>query len=234
MRICILGNSQIGALKLGWEKIRARHPGVEITFFGGPGDTMKHFAVQDGALVAGTDRLRENLRTTAGSDRLDPGAYDVFVVAGYNQGHEPYLDRRLSASVRALTLADRFATSGGTELARRLRSLTDAPIVLIGAPLRKEGGTSTPTATANYLPVELEPAIEAEAAQAGFAWLGQPRETVTADGFWTRAAYSQGAIRLADERGGGTEADARREDMVHKNADFGALVITTLLDRLVA
>ncbi|PJN96602.1 hypothetical protein CNY89_01585 [Amaricoccus sp. HAR-UPW-R2A-40] len=36
-RVAVVGNSHLGAIKLGWEQVSARHPEMQVEFFAAPG-----------------------------------------------------------------------------------------------------------------------------------------------------------------------------------------------------
>ena len=86
-RICVLGNSHLGAAKLGWDQIASAYPGVEAVFFGAPWDLMSDLVVDGDALVPGSERLRKKLvRTSGGLDRIVPSEFDRIVLYGLQFG----------------------------------------------------------------------------------------------------------------------------------------------------
>lgn len=86
-RICVLGNSHLGAAKRGWDQIAPAFPGVEVVFFGAPWDLMGELVVDGNALVPGSERLQKKLlRTSGGLDRIIPSAYDKVVLYGLQFG----------------------------------------------------------------------------------------------------------------------------------------------------
>lgn len=172
-RICVIGNSHLGAAKLGWDAIAAQHPGRDLTFFGAPWSMLDGLALRDGALVAGDDRLAHKLRRSSGGlDRIVLAEYDRFILYALQFGprrvlltyrnfrppsfewRAPLEDlaplRRHRGPVQAVSerLFNRIAMAGlgsslGVRLAVMIRAVTDAPIQLVAAPGFSERVLST-------------------------------------------------------------------------------------------
>ena len=163
-RICVLGNSHLAAAVRGWEQIADQHPGQQLTFFGAPWDLMGQLEIEDGALVPQTPRLAKKLRRSSGGmERIEPDAYDRFVIYGLQFGPRRIIQtyrnfrpvsfewreslpdlapfRRNIDPVQAISerLFDRVALTGlgaslALKLAGQIAELTDAPVTLIPAP----------------------------------------------------------------------------------------------------
>lgn len=163
-RICVIGNSHLGAAKLGWGDVAPMHPRQEMTFFGAPWDMLRDLDLQAGTLVARTEKLRHKLRRSSGGiDRIDPAQFDGFILYGLQFGprrvlhtyrsfrpcsfewREELVDlapfRRERGPVQAISerLFDKIAVAGlgGTlavHIAAQIREVSDAPVKLVAAP----------------------------------------------------------------------------------------------------
>lgn len=81
-RLCLVGNSHIGALRRGWCAIEESHPGVEIDMFGAAGPLFKDIVVADGRLQAGSEAARASFLATGGRHEAPLADYDAIVVVG--------------------------------------------------------------------------------------------------------------------------------------------------------
>jgi len=128
MRICVLGNSHAGALKLGWDMLRSHYPGVEMTFFAAQGGAMKGLAVDGDHLVTADETLAARIAYTSGGlSRVDLRSYDAFLVLGLGFSLLP-MDARLSMAVVVAALLNRFESTPNRRLSRMVGELTDAPV----------------------------------------------------------------------------------------------------------
>src|SRR6185436_10196296 len=82
MRLCILGDSHVGAWKLAWDEISSTIDGVSINFFAGPGGLLKSLEAVGGKLVATRPKLEKYFVTTGGTASIDPDDYDAFGILG--------------------------------------------------------------------------------------------------------------------------------------------------------
>lgn len=163
-RICVLGNSHLGAAARGWLRVAEHHPGHELTFFGAPWDLMGQLDVDGDALVPRTERLAKKIRRSSGGlDRIVPADYDRIILYGLQFGPRRIVQlyrnfrpvsfewraqmpempplRRNIEPVQAISerLFDRIAMSGlsgslAIRLAEQIRALGPVPLTLIPAP----------------------------------------------------------------------------------------------------
>jgi hypothetical protein len=88
-RIIIIGNSHVGALKLGWDLCAGDYPGTEVTFFAVPGSNFAEMRLGPGrrfGLPDGIDPESPALKSTLkvnGATAIDLSAADHVVWAGY-------------------------------------------------------------------------------------------------------------------------------------------------------
>jgi hypothetical protein len=93
IRLCFIGNSHLGAIKAGWNISAENHPGVSAQFFGAPQSSFVDTKVENGRLVAKSERAQQMFRVTSGgSIEVVPGDYDLIVFVGLSYSHEPLLD----------------------------------------------------------------------------------------------------------------------------------------------
>ena len=86
-RICVLGNSHLGALKLGWDLIEGSYPGTELTFFGAPRSMMQDLVLEGTRLVPRTDKLTAKIRRSSGGlEAVEIEDYDAFILYGLQFG----------------------------------------------------------------------------------------------------------------------------------------------------
>lgn len=116
MRLCIVGNSHIGCLRLAWGDLAPTRPDLTVGFFGLPAGGLRALAPEaDGRLgVTNPDHRRLLAQVTGDVPLLDPMAWDGFVLVGLAvnlRQSDPALwpDRRLSAALRAELVRARFA-----------------------------------------------------------------------------------------------------------------------------
>lgn len=83
-RLCLVGNSHIGALKRAWKIIQTDFPDLSVTMYGAPGRMFAALQVGDGRIVARSEEAAASLMATGGSDRIVLADHDALVVVGGN------------------------------------------------------------------------------------------------------------------------------------------------------
>src|ERR1700726_4363476 len=126
MRVCVIGNSHVAALKLGWTQVRTTYPKVEITFFAHAGLFINYLKLEDSCLVPTTEDLRKAIAfTSGGQDRIRPEAFDCFLI--YALTAKPAFARSSqfysAACVKALA-NNLVANTASTRLLRELKEIT--------------------------------------------------------------------------------------------------------------
>lgn len=146
MRLCVVGNSHIGAFKQGWRG----HPTIEATFFGAGGNGLKS-AVLEGRTLTVRDEvsLASFVHTSDGHSSIAIDAFDAFVVIGAGLGLAsatiflrewtlidwPVADLRLmSRPLLAEAIRSRVLGSVSLQVADMLASLSAAPILIVPEP----------------------------------------------------------------------------------------------------
>lgn len=158
LRLCVLGNSHLAALKDGWAARPGRWPGVAADFIGAHGNLLLETTVEGGRLTPVTPAARAAFLSLGGVAAADLAAYDGIVIAGCQVGvHSaasawrdmrwPALPsvaacpdlalmrpRLVSRPAARATLAARLSARLGLRLARHLRAGTEVPIWLASQP----------------------------------------------------------------------------------------------------
>lgn len=236
-RLCILGNSHVGALKRAWDARGTANPEADVapTFFASRHRGLSQARVEGRHLVPGTEDLARDLAFTSGGDgtvALDD--FDAFLVYGlfvpaYRDAGQSY-----SAACRMAALHDHFDHRIGVILAQSLRAAVDVPVLIAHDPLPADPGgvQGRPAARRDHYRDTIAMVNERFFAPAGLTMLAQPAETrVPERPFFTRAAYARGSRRLAvgDALDDGAHP---HEDRLHMNDAFGALALDTVLEAL--
>lgn len=233
MRLCIIGNSHIAALKTAWDaSIGVEYPGLRPTFFGARGGGLTRLDVQGDVLSTDDPKIRSDLAFTSGGQcRIDPADHDAFLVYGLcRYVNAQVRNYRAGYSRQALetTILDYWAATSLISIIQKLRQITDLPIhagasPLEAAPHRSGGDTS---GYDRFL---------CDSNQQVFRYLdavliGQPAETIV-NGDASAPGYAIGSNRLAV----GAENDSvphQSGEMRHMNAEFGAIWLRQFLNRL--
>lgn len=239
--ICLLGNSHLAALKLGWPQIEADYPGMTLDCYASAGDSLD-LVVSGNHIEPANEGVRARLAHTSGkSGDIEPG-YDAYVVCGlllsFVRAMRVY--REKTAELRSSGMAPAAAKEAGidavcdalrpllfADVLAKLREITAAPIFLIGTPLpalerhpnlENAGEKMRASFRAAYETASGRIAKEFKA-----QFLRQPQETVGPIELTTRSEF----YLL------GTEY-VRTEKAVHAhmNAAYGAIVLKDVLERI--
>lgn len=83
MKLCILGNSHIAALKSGWERIKDDFPGTTLTFFGSRRKRLGDLTIERDRLIPKNEFVRKDLAlTSGGQEYVAPSEYDAILIFG--------------------------------------------------------------------------------------------------------------------------------------------------------
>jgi hypothetical protein len=158
MRVCILGNSHVAALRAAWGQQPDRWPGLHPSFVAAPRSLLQHMAVLDGTLVPTDATTRAALQRLCGQTEVTLAAQDAFVIVGLSvtlaTALQPYRDARwpglpsldqwpdlhslphrfVSAEAAQAIVSDMLHRRLGVQLVQRLRAATPCPIYLIPQP----------------------------------------------------------------------------------------------------
>lgn len=232
-RVCLIGDSHLAALHLGWKTLAAEFPNVEATFLASPSKSMQHLAVADGTLVPGSEELAHHFARTAHVPAID-GTYDLYVVYCLQCSvrhcigvRKAFRERKTTGNLEGAVPDLIGATVGGRTL-RLMREITNKPTVLMPGPmiaerlcadmwaeLRRSGDDAR-------LAAFFHRSCREFAESAGAQFLPQPAETL-ASPLHTRDEYAAGQARFS-KSGKTFEGDG-----VHMNPAYGAAIMRQLM-----
>ncbi|MBN2906918.1 MAG: hypothetical protein JXJ18_09445 [Rhodobacteraceae bacterium] len=231
MRVMLFGDSHLAALKNGLAQV-AVPDGVEVSFWGTPGNRFRNISWRDGQIVPDDARTAEAFARFGGQGltRLDPADYDavVFVGARIRPGAVlpdllhclAHPTRHLTPPYMGLVLAEHFLQHTTYQMACNMARDGKTRVLMNMISLETDGKSKKPrqyqiARGASHDHVALLWDITREIlAQDDMTFIAQPLDTVV-DGFYTDARY-------------GVEG----EDAVHKNADYGARILAEIFAAL--
>lgn len=231
MKVCIIGNSHVGALKRAWDRISKDHPGLELVFFAHRGTGMSALKSRDGQLLTDDEALASAMRFTSGGlDRIIPQDYDVFLIYGlraspnFRNGNQYISSQAENQAAEDLTrnrLSFRILTM--------LRGLTDKRIFLGHDPL-KAATVTRPKASPRHYQAGIEFLNERIYGPLGAEMLVQPVSTIV-NGRNTHASFSLGSLRLAIGESSEGVSHPNGEEL-HMNDGFGEVWLVNFFTRL--
>jgi hypothetical protein len=246
---CVLGSSHSACVKNAWShRDLGTAQGFSMTFFAAKSVSLRQLDYRDGALVPNNPKLAEMLELTSGGlNRIEIGKYDAFVLIALNfaadlpeiceryrvisqPSTEPDQRWLLSRACFQALIASELRRSLAIELARKLRALTDRPILICPKPfpavsIVAPGPECDPAALGPAFALYVAAATQvAEENGAEMVW--PPAETMVVPGF-TKRQYAEGGLRMQGKQSDKTQADGK-----HMNEDYGALVCDSVLRKL--
>lgn len=229
IRLCVLGNSHVGALRWGWNELESKHSGIEITFFSSPGLSTRQIKLSNSRIVPKNEELAQRFaQTSGGKKEINPADYDVFLCYG-TFGWRPLVKTPLSASFAKAILEERLGRANQVKHLSLIRQTTRSPIFVATAPLLlsayKERGTLVQPIAEQRQMLQRK---YSEDHQADLVW--QPDETLVDDGTATRDCFSLGYEGL--DLGDGAIGRDADDDISHMNKAYGVAWLNAFLPRL--
>jgi len=227
MHICVIGNSHIAALKLGWDEISKNFPHIDLRFFGAPSNALKDLTVSGSRLLPGNEKLAKMLQVTSGGDPVvEVGDYDAFLFYGLGFTITP-IDSRLSQAVTRAYCHELANRSLNARLTRLIQSIVSVPVYTGHVPLQANIGPIHPASYMSY-GVMCEHIRESLIAR-GVTFIQQPPSTVDLE-IRTKALYTKNSARLNVISQDAVPLLHPDEDTKHMNADFGAAYLEEALE----
>ena len=226
-RICFIGNSHVAAIKLAWDDFAKEFPEVDIRFFAATRHATDGLLVNSGRLVPETSRLADQIALTSNGHReISPEDYDIFVSYGglsLNTGSTN--SDCYSSELRRQVILGRANDSLTTTHVKRLRQITEKPIVVAPAPLHVRANKVTSPALLP-LPEAMHLLNQSILSELRVDFADQPAETLL-DQTATKSEFSVGSTRLDSlQRFKEEHADG---EVRHMNAAYGTLWLRTHL-----
>jgi hypothetical protein len=245
-RICIVGNSHVAALKLGWDKIAGDHPGIQVTFFGVPGRWLRALDLGEGTVTPKTAKHKRHFeRLSGGMDTITVADYDLFVVVGLElsifRWVNFYKDNRqlpfnlelgtpqiLDAEVFDLCRGNIFRGTSGDVVYQGLKATGAGRVLVCPQPFPSPVVERRDAFFAQMMAVEGQDRV-AEAYRTDMAraydaenLLWQPEDTL-AGPLLTDLAWSQGSVRI------NLNAPHGEEDYQHMNPAYGQRMLQLIM-----
>jgi len=248
--VCAIGNSHAGAIRQAWaNRVPAVRAEFSIAFFSAAGHQLRHLALRKRMLIARDRELKERFLDSAGEKRIEIDRYDAFVLIGMEFGIDMLklcgtsgvvehlrlgpVERVMSHACFAAMVRESFETSFSLQLAKVIRSVSRAPILLCAAPFRPEHVLDDPEYRDQKRlrdPALLEAVVGRAkdaairiASKANCEVLWQDDSTIGLPGF-TKYALSRHSTAAGKKV---IELDRR-----HGNEDYGAIILDSIMHRL--
>lgn len=243
--ICVIGNSHIAALKLGWDAIRSDFPDAELFFFGAPGQKMVGLTAMNGQLEPTDDVQRRYFRKTSGGRESIHGNYAAYLLHAmqfsvwklewFIRKERPENQKRdarrpISSACFLECVLGILRDTRAVQTIAELRKITNGPITLTPQPMPSEDQSDSTLAyldrigDAAAVNDTFVAAANILAAELNIEFLPQPAEAL-AGPCKTKRLYSTDSVRLA----GGLRMAPPQDDYHHMNAAYGALLLRTWL-----
>lgn len=222
MKLCVIGNSHLGALKES-EPAALEHSGLKsIEFFAKGSNGLKDLQVdsQSKSLVPATKSLEKSfLLTSDGSSTINAASYDAFLV--YGLGYQPFFQPKqfYSSNLNNAAFIDSIHGSLLFEIIAKVREVTDKPIFIGHVPFRAVESIEKQFVDDSYLAVIDRVNRYVERKFLNTVLIHQPIETIC-DGRRTRPEFCRGSIRMAtgDSR---DNTEHPENDLSHMNSRYG-------------
>lgn len=232
MKICIIGNSHVGALKRAWESMSSFHNAAEIVFFADRGRGLDEIAINGKVLAPKTKRLQKSFEFTSGGKKvIDPIEYDFFLVYGLDSKAFFISPKRYySEVVLKQASADHVSKTLSFKLVEYIRALSDKNIYLGHAPLPAYKGSDFKVISPEGYLMGLDVINDFVFSDVGAHMIMQPKDTIVS-GKYTHPDLSVGSKRLSI----GDRLDDEHHpenDHGHMNDKFGAKWLTAFFEKI--
>lgn len=244
VKICVIGNSHLSSLKLGFDNIASEFPDVKITFFGSIGATFDELVLENRKLIAKTDEVKNVMALTSGGlTHIDVDDYDLFILHGLAFSFYGFVSRGLnqlvtcnqSGQTQLLKWKHLNVQCLSTKLAKKLLKLNKL-VLLSPQPFLSERVIRTLYPKWGFWNNLLNDERKDDYALVLYAlaaWkkqliqlkaLEQPPSTI-AHQFFTQNKFSVNAISLKDM------VSKHKGDVLHMNPEYGEIVIRLMIER---
>ncbi|EEX13549.1 conserved hypothetical protein [Citreicella sp. SE45] len=231
MKLCIIGNSHVGALRTAWTSgLSDDFPGITITCFAQRGQGIAEMVVAEGRLLPANPYMKRTVEFTSGGlSEVVVAEYDAFLLYGLHEHGQETGDTWYSSAVRAAALKDKVTGQGNHALLVKLRGLTDKPVWVAHDPLPALDPSGLVAADYDAELAEMQ-RLCYDPLQARL--VPQPAETMVA-GRATKLAFSKDSQPLAV----GDDRDDRHhgaDEIQHMNTAYGEIWLRAFLPGLAA
>lgn len=254
LRLCLIGNSHLAAIKLGWQLLASKHPDVVPTFFGSPRNSLRELHWQGAALVCRSEPVKHNLQMTSGGlSEIDLRNFDAVLLCGLGfglrqlarvyishrhmgLGNWPDAVQRVSRACFQDAVSGQMRQTLASRLGHLIRERTAVPLLLVPTPMPVdtllEGGDQDIIECWRPMIDSGDPSVliaEYQRACAAlvppFSGILQQPEATLASPVTTHPSFQHGAVRLTE----GLNERQPEGDVSHMNAAYGAQVLQLAL-----
>lgn len=230
-RICVIGNSHVGAIKAAWDEIQSDYPETSLTFFAGRSSSTEGLIPKDGILVPKTKALADQMAfTSGGRSQIDPAQYDIFLIYGmlkFPKNPESY--KTISQAFLWEFIKDTAQSSLLVSQARKIREITAKKIFAAPPPVPAHKNDTPPQKMPSHADVVAFMQVESFD-DFNCIVVPQPKETL-ADARSTLRLYSAGSSRLGMAVKTAEEKHPD-QDNIHMNTAYGKLWLGNFLRNL--
>lgn len=252
MKICIIGNSHLAALKLAWDQLSADNKGTELVFFGARAKAMSHMAIQNECLIPTDENTLEDINFTSGGlGYIDVNKFDAIFLYGlacdFNVFSIPLKNHRLNGNNPAYKMMtsscftracqDMIKESLIFKLATMVRQISDKPLFISPSPFPSETCIYDKSGKWDILE-QVKPdgadikkyyynAIELVFKPLNAFILYQPNVTIS-EILFTKQEFSNGSIRMIK----GFSSYHPKDDYAHMNKEYGIKFLTDALKKV--
>lgn len=222
MKLAVIGNSHIGALKHGWNEISQQFKAIELVFFGSRGASLQYLELRDHRLSPTHPGVLASIMfTSGGRAEIDPAEFDAFLIYGLDSPAF-FHDRKQFYSRQALLSAMEDGIKGKiyVKIIEMIRAVSTHPIYVGHMPLFASPVTGSSESADNYTQ-GIAMFSENLFSKYEVRMVAQPLETIV-NGVNTDIKYSVGSRRLAV----GDDLDDElhvSHDVMHMNSQYGRL-----------
>jgi hypothetical protein len=230
-KVILFGDSHLASLKSAMGRI-APPKGWDVSFWGTAGTRFRNISWRDGCICPDDTATEQAFARFSGEGitRLDPAEYDAVVLVGARirpgailpdiLNHVAHPTRHLTSDYIGLVLAEHLLRHSTYQMAAAMAADGKTQVFLnpisfetAGKQPRPRGYKVAREATHEHIS-EIWRLMKRLLAEDGITLIAQPVETVV-EGYYTDARFGVG-----------------EKDQVHKNAEYGALILDKIFEAL--
>ena len=244
MKICIMGNSHLAALKLAWQQLSAEYSSIELVFFGARASAMAHLDVQNNCLVSTHPETEHDMQfTSGGQNAIDLSSFDAVWLYGLACDVNLFIPTLTTHQLESLTDINRKFLSRACftqlcrdrlqhgilyKLTRLVRQISDLPVYVSPSPFPSRTCVDDPSEKWNALSANDGSVIQSSYYDGiitalndyNTVFIPQPNDSIV-DFLFTAPQYAKDSIRLTE----GLSTKHAHDDYVHMNQAYGVLFL---------
>jgi hypothetical protein len=254
-RLCVIGDSHLAAIKLGWEVVKSEFPHVQVDFFGSGGASLADTAIDQGRLIPTVAKVRRGFEVTSGGkDCVRLSDYDVVIIVGVGYSIYPllWLYQRyrsedhanndcpftpVSSAFFREVAASRLAGTVAVQLHDKIRKASKTYLKIVPQPLPSDAVLDSHNQSGIPALLKSTVAYHDDITLAHYftavtgALVKEGRQissppTASRSGYlFTKREFSVGSVRLSKNLATPHDED----DFEHMNKEYGALQLRELL-----